>query len=166
MPVNVNFQSICIAVRDLDAATKRFKELFDAPMVKNEVHPEEHVKWVWFDLGGVFIELISPTSPESQVAKFLDRHGEGFFLLGLRVDDIEEARRKFKAAGLSVVYDQADESFPGGGKYNFVHPQSFFGTLIEFRQFNGVDDFAASLSRALMVPLSGKVESPGKPGSP
>ncbi len=162
MPVKVNFQSICIAVRDLDAATKRFQELFDAPVVKNEVHPEEHVKWVWIDLGGVFIELISPTSPESQVAKFLDRHGEGFFLLGLRVDDIEEARRKFKASALGVVYDQANDSFPGGGKYNFIHPKTFFGTMVEFRQFNGVDDFAASLSRPFMVPCSGEMESPAK----
>jgi methylmalonyl-CoA/ethylmalonyl-CoA epimerase len=155
MPVKANFQSICIAVRDLDAATKRFQELFDAPLVKSEVHPEEQVKWVWFDLGGVFVELISPTSPDSQVAKFLDRHGEGLFLLGLRVGDIEEARKKFKAADLRVVYPEANESFPGGGKYNFVHPSSFFGTLIEFRQFNGVDDFAASLSRPSMVPIAG-----------
>lgn len=166
MPVEVNFQSICIAVRDLDAAAKRFKELFDAPMVKNEVHPEEHVKWVWFDLGGVFIELISPTSPESQVAKFLDRHGEGFFLLGLRVNDIAEARRKFIAADLGVVYDEANDSFPGGGKYNFVHPKTFFGTLIEFREFNGIDDFAASLSRPLMVPCSGAVGSAGQSEQP
>ena len=151
MAVKGKIQSVCIAVRDLKAATEFVQNLFDAPLVKHEFHPEQHTEWTWFDFGGVFLELVACTSGTGEVSKFIEKKGEGLFLFGLEVDDMDEARDEFIKGGAKVVYQRADDSFPGGGFYNFVHPKSFFGTMIEFRQFNGKDDFTASLTRRIVV---------------
>ena len=78
----------------------------------------------------IILELIKPTSRNSKVQKFIGRKGEGLFLIGFQVNDIEQSMKVLKEKGVELVYDEP-RPFPGNRKHNFVHPKSMHGVMIE-----------------------------------
>ena len=79
------------------------------------------------------IELIEPTSPESTVAKFIAKRGEGIHHLCFHVDDIEEAIGQLVKGGFELI-DKIPRRGAENSKIAFIHPKSTGGVLIELKQ--------------------------------
>ncbi|HLX89522.1 MAG TPA: VOC family protein, partial [Acidimicrobiales bacterium] len=80
-----------------------------------------------------YIQLVSPTGPDSPVAKFLERRGEGLHHVGYRVADCAAALKSVRDAGGALI-DEAPRPGSRGTTVAFVHPKGAFGTLIELVQ--------------------------------
>ena len=76
---------------------------------------------------------MEPTSPDSAIAKFIEKNGEGIQHMAYRVDDIDEAIAKMKEMGLRMI-DEKPRYGAGGAKIAFCHPKSTGGVLIELCQ--------------------------------
>jgi len=96
----------------------------------------EAVRVVFLPVGGTRIELLEPTTPDSPIASFIAKRGEGIHHLCLRVDDIRATMAELKAKGVQLL---SDEPRPGahGALVCFVHPRSCGGVLIELSQMGG-----------------------------
>lgn len=126
---------IAIAVRDLEAAAAWYKDVFGAEVTHREVVESDGVEEALIRVAESYIQLLTPTNPDSPVGKFLESRGEGLHHVAYRVDDCAKALEAVKSAGFRVV----DET-PRPGSRNttvaFLHPKSGFGTLIELVQEN------------------------------
>lgn len=123
------FDHLGIAVRDLDAACQVYEAL-GIEAEGREVVAHEQVEVAMLPLAAGRIELLRPTSPDSAVARFLERRGEGLHHCALRVPDLAQAVERLKAAGLRLVREQIQIG-AGGHRYIFVHPSSAGGVLLE-----------------------------------
>jgi methylmalonyl-CoA/ethylmalonyl-CoA epimerase len=124
---------IGIAVRSLDAA-KIYEDLgFTIGHV--ETVETQRVKTAFLSVGDANLELLEPTSPDSPIAKFIEKRGEGIHHICLRVDDIEAHLTRLKAAGYRLINEAA---VPGahGCRVAFLHPSAGNGVLIELSEKN------------------------------
>jgi methylmalonyl-CoA/ethylmalonyl-CoA epimerase len=121
---------ISIAVRNLEEAVRRWEEMLGIH-VTNRYRDEEgeKINVAQFQLGETIIELMEPTSPDSEVQKFLDRRGEGIMVLSLRVDDVAQALRELREKGAPVIDNEPRRL--GQVQFGFVHPKGFNGVLLE-----------------------------------
>lgn len=126
---------IAIAVRDLEAAAAWYKEVFGAEVTHREVVESDGVEEALIKVAESYIQLLTPTRPDSPVGKFLESRGEGLHHVAYRVDDCAHALNAVKDAGFRTVDDK-----PRPGSRNttvaFLHPKSGFGTLIELVEEN------------------------------
>ncbi len=123
---------IGIAVADLRKA-KRAYEALGIPCTKEEEVPTERVRIAMFPVGEARIELLESTTPDSTIARFIARRGEGLHHICFAVEDIEKAMAKARAQGLRLV-DQVPRRGQGGSRVVFIHPASTSGVLIELRE--------------------------------
>jgi methylmalonyl-CoA/ethylmalonyl-CoA epimerase len=119
-----------IAVHDLDAAVTYYTRTYGATVAHRERIERDGVEEALIAVSDSFVQLLSPTRPDSPVARFLERHGEGIHHVGYRVDDCAEAVAAVRAAGGTLI---DEEPRPGsrGTTVAFVHPKGAFGTLVE-----------------------------------
>jgi methylmalonyl-CoA/ethylmalonyl-CoA epimerase len=124
-----------IAVPDLDAAVEFYSRAFGLTKVHEEVNEEQGVREVMLAVGdsGSCIQLLAPLSPESTIAKFLDRSGPGIQQVAYAVDDVQAAADALRAAGVRVLYDSPKRG-TAGSLVNFCHPKDCGGVLIELVQ--------------------------------
>jgi methylmalonyl-CoA/ethylmalonyl-CoA epimerase len=94
--------------------------------------PAEAVKVAYLPTATGEIELIQPTAPDSGVAKYLARKGEGLHHICLQVEDIEATTRQMTGQGMQVLGEVRTNK--RGDKYIFIHPKSAHGVLIELYQ--------------------------------
>lgn len=120
-----------IAVRNAEEAAKTFEEALGLKRIGSETVESQKVKTVFFDAGGVHIELLEPTTPDSPIAKFLDKNGEGIHHIAFRTDNIEAQLKQAADAGVRLINEKP---FPGaaGKLVAFLHPKSLHGILTEF----------------------------------
>ena len=130
---------ISIAVGDLEKSIAGFTVLTGRePELVKEV-PEQKVKVAIFagspgeEGSGGNIELVSPTSEDSPVGKFIAKRGEGLHHVCLYVDDLEKKLEELKQAGVRLI-DEKPKIGAEGDKIAFVHPQSVNGVLLELQQ--------------------------------
>ena len=90
---------ICIAVKDMAAAEDHFIRLFGAEKILNIVRDDTHYTGTYLKFGDSILTLACPTSPESHVARFIERRGEGLNHMGIEVTDREAAKAEFLAHG-------------------------------------------------------------------
>lgn len=121
---------VAIAVHDLDAAIEQYRRLYGAEPVHREVIADQMVQEALIPVGESLIQLIQPTSPESTVARFLERVGEGIHHVGFEVPDIEDALAHLRAEGARLI-DEAPRIGSRGARVAFVHPKGGLGTLVE-----------------------------------
>ena len=121
---------VAIAVRDLEAATAWYARALGATVVHRERVDSDGVEEALLAVAESFIQLLTPTTPTSPVARFLERHGEGLHHVAYRVDDCAAALAALKAAGARLV-DEVPRPGSRGTTVAFVHPSASFGTLIE-----------------------------------
>ena len=135
MPIK-RIDHIAIVVEKLETALAVYRDALGLPLVHVEDLPEESVKIGFLPTGDsqagkdtVYIELLEPTSPDSGVARYLAKHGEGLHHICLEVDDLEATLAELKAGGIRLL----DESpRPGAhGRIAFIHPKGAHGVLIE-----------------------------------
>ncbi|GAA4415282.1 methylmalonyl-CoA epimerase [Actinokineospora soli] len=124
-----------IAVPDLDAAISFYADNFGLVNAHEETNEEQGVREAMLrapgdDGTGTAIQLLAPLTPESTIAKFIDRSGPGLQQLAYRVTDVEAAAESLRAAGLRLLYDKAKRG-TAGSKVNFVHPKDAGGVLLE-----------------------------------
>ena len=124
---------IGLAVRDLKESKRLFESLFGVPPDHEETVPGQQVNTAMFSTGETRIELLEGTSPDSAIAKFIEKRGEGIHHISFMVKDIASELRRLREAGFRLV----DET-PRPGADNclvaFLHPQSTNGVLIELSQ--------------------------------
>jgi methylmalonyl-CoA epimerase len=128
------FYGVNIAVKDLEAAVKKYGGFLGVPPVYTK--PEDFafpgLTGASFHLGTVSINLIASSNPETSIYKFVESRGEGVFLLSLKVDNLEQDMKDFTEKGVKFVSDKPLTY--SGGKVNFGHPKSLHGVQIEFIQ--------------------------------
>ncbi len=126
-------EHIGIAVKDLEASNAVFSALFGKAHYKTEEVLSEGVKTSFFDVGPNKIELLEATNPESPIAKFIAKKGEGIHHIAFAVDHIETEISRLKKEGFTVLNE-----VPKLGADNklvaFLHPKSTNGVLIELCQ--------------------------------
>ena len=121
---------VAIAVNDLDAAIAWYEDVFGATVVHREVVESDGVSEAMIKVADSYIQLLTPTRPDSPVGKYLEKKGEGLHHVGYRVDDCAAALESVKASGGRVI-DEAPRPGSRGTMVAFVHPKASFGTLIE-----------------------------------
>jgi methylmalonyl-CoA/ethylmalonyl-CoA epimerase len=124
---------VAIAVRDLEAAISYYSDTFGATVIHRERIDTDGVEEALIKVADSYIQLLTPTSEDSPVAKYLERKGEGIHHVGYRVADCGTALQAVKDAGGQVI-DQAPRPGSRGTTVAFVHPKAAFGTLIELVQ--------------------------------
>lgn len=120
-----------IAVRSLDEAIARWSRSLGFRHLDTITLDSMGLRIAFLEAGGTEIELLEPVRPDSPVAKFLEKRGEGIHHLSFHVRDIEEALARAAAAGLELI-DRTPRAGSHGTKIAFVHPKSLGGVLIEF----------------------------------
>jgi methylmalonyl-CoA/ethylmalonyl-CoA epimerase len=128
MKVN-KIDHICIAVKDLDAARKIWEPILGKPEPDDPyVDEPEKIRVARYWLGEVGFELMESTTPDGEVAKFVERHGEGVMIISLNVDNTRGAMDELKGKGYPFI---------GGARpfrdceFAFVHPKAVNGVLLE-----------------------------------
>jgi methylmalonyl-CoA/ethylmalonyl-CoA epimerase len=126
-----------VAVPDLDAALKFYADAFGLRVVHEETNPEQGVREAMLAVGpddaGPRLQLLAPATPDSAIAKFLDRSGPGLQQLAYTVADVEATSAALRARGLRLLYDTARRG-TAGSLINFVHPKDAGGVLVELVQ--------------------------------
>jgi methylmalonyl-CoA/ethylmalonyl-CoA epimerase len=122
---------IGIAVRSLDDASV-WAALGMKPEHVEEV-PTQKVKTAFLRAGDANLELLEPTSPDSPIAKFIEKRGEGVHHICLRVDDIDSRLAELKAMGYRLI-NEAPVPGAHGCRVAFLHPEAGHGVLIELSE--------------------------------
>jgi methylmalonyl-CoA/ethylmalonyl-CoA epimerase len=121
-----------VAVPDLDAAVTFYSETYGMHLLHEEVNEEQGVREAMMAVGdsGSCIQLLAPLSPESTIAKFLDRSGPGIQQLAYRVSDIDAVSATLRERGLRLLYDSPKRG-TSDSRVNFIHPKDAGGILVE-----------------------------------
>lgn len=134
MDINMKkIEHIGIAVKDLEASNQVFAALLGKPHYKIEAVESEGVRTSFFETGPNKIELLEAISPNSPIAKFIERKGEGIHHIAFAVDDLEAEIERLVSQGFTIL-----NTTPKKGADNklvaFLHPKSTNGVLIELCQ--------------------------------
>jgi methylmalonyl-CoA/ethylmalonyl-CoA epimerase len=122
---------IGIAVKSLDAA--RIYTDLGLTIEHVETVETQRVRTAFLSVGDSNLELLEPTSPDSPIAKFIEKRGEGIHHICLRVDDIEAHLERLKAAGYRLI-NEAPVPGAHGCRVAFLHPSAGNGVLIELSE--------------------------------
>jgi methylmalonyl-CoA/ethylmalonyl-CoA epimerase len=126
-------EHIGIAVKDLSASNKLFQDILGVAPYKEELVQSENVLTSFFQVGESKIELLQATSPDSAIAKFLEKNKEGMHHIAFDVEDIFSEIERLKGLGYVMIHDEpkagADDKLIA-----FIHPKSSNGVLIELCQ--------------------------------
>lgn len=128
-----HIEHIGIAVKDLNASISLYEQLLNTPCYKQEEVEREGVITAFFQTGPNKIELLAPTRPDSPIAKFLEKKGEGTHHIAFAVADIRAEMKRLQALGFELL---SEEPKPGADNklICFLHPKTTGGVLIELCQ--------------------------------
>ena len=121
-----------VAVADLDEAIAFYERAYGMTMLHEETNEEQGVREAMMGVGasGSCIQLLAPLSPESTIAKFLDRSGPGIQQIAYRVEDIDAVCATLRERGLRLLYDDPKRG-TSNSRVNFIHPKDAGGILVE-----------------------------------
>lgn len=126
---------IAIAVPNLDAAAKKYREQLGAIVGAPQALPEHGVTVVFVDTGNTKVELLEPFGAGSTIAGFLEKNPSGgMHHICFEVASIAEAVTKLQAQGARVLGDGTPKIGAHGNPVVFLHPKDFDGTLIELEE--------------------------------
>lgn len=123
---------VAIIVRDIEQALIFYRDTLGITPGEIKEVPSEQVRIAFLPLGGPegsVIELIEPTTPDSSLAKFIDKRGEGLHHICLEVEDIETALAEMQEKGAPVLDKQP--RIAAEGRAIFLHPKGTNGVLLE-----------------------------------
>lgn len=126
-------EHIGIAVKNLAESNELFAKLFGEPAYKEEEVVSEGVRTSFFRNGPNKIELLEATNPESPIAKFIEKKGEGIHHIAFDVADIVAEVERLKGEGF-VVLNEVPKKGADNKLVVFLHPKSTNGVLIELCQ--------------------------------
>jgi methylmalonyl-CoA epimerase len=125
-----NIDHIGIAVSNLQESLSFWETSLGIELHGIEEVAEQNVRTAFLPVGDTEIELLEPTSADSSVARFIEKHGEGLHHIAIRVDDIEAALAEMKAKGIQLI-DETPRIGASGARIAFVHPKATHGVLLE-----------------------------------
>ena len=123
-------EHIGIAVKNLDQANALFAQLLGKPHYKIEEVASEGVKTSFFQVGGVKIELLEASRPDSPIAKFIEKKGEGIHHLAFEVKDIASRIAEYADKGFTPLSPEP-KTGADNKKICFLHPKTTGGVLVE-----------------------------------
>jgi methylmalonyl-CoA/ethylmalonyl-CoA epimerase len=132
----LNIDHVAIAVNDLDAAIAGYKSRYGVEPLYREVVEDQGVEEAMLPVGGSFVQLLQPVSPDSPVGKFISKNGEGLHHVAYAVTNIEVALSHLGELGARLV-DEVPRRGGRGTKIAFVHPADLGGTLVELVELPG-----------------------------
>ena len=121
-----------VAVRDLDEAIAFYRDTYGMTVLHEETNEEQGVREAMMAVGdsGSCIQLLAPLTPESTIAKFLDRSGPGIQQMAYRVADLDAVSTVLRERGLRLLYDEPRRG-TSDSRVNFIHPKDAGGVLVE-----------------------------------
>src|SRR5450631_4057028 len=121
-----------VAVREMDAAIAFYRDTYGMTLLHEEVNEEQGVREAMMGVGssGSCIQLLAPLSPESTIAKFLDRSGPGIQQIAYRVADLDTVSATLRQRGMRLLFD-APRRGTAESRVNFIHPKDAGGVLVE-----------------------------------
>jgi methylmalonyl-CoA/ethylmalonyl-CoA epimerase len=123
-------EHIGIAVKNLEDSNSLFSALLGKEHYKIESVESEGVRTSFFEVSGVKIELLEATSPDSPIARFIEKKGEGLHHLAFEVKNIQEKIKDYQSKGFTLINDMPKDG-ADNKKICFLHPKSTNGVLIE-----------------------------------
>jgi len=121
---------IAIAVPDLDAAIARWESVTGGKIVHRETVRSQKVEVAMIRIGDLRIELVMPTSPDSPVAKYIDRRGPGIHHIALAASSTCDELARLQETEVPLI-DTTARPGAHGSRVGFVHPRALEGVLIE-----------------------------------
>ena len=131
----LKIEHIGIAVKDLNNSNELFKKLFGQAHYKTEEVQSEGVNTSFFQIGENKIELLVATNPDSPIAKFIEKKGEGIHHIAFDVADIRSEMKRMEGEGF-VLLNQEPKPGADNKLVCFLHPKGTNGVLIELCQEN------------------------------
>lgn len=132
----LNIDHTAIAVRDLDATLAGYADRYGVEPLYREVVEAQGVEEAMIPIGGSFLQILQPLSPDTPVGRFLDREGEGLHHVAFAVVDIDAALEHLAGIGTPLV-DRHPRLGGRGARIAFVHPKDLAGTLVELVELHG-----------------------------
>lgn len=126
----LNLDHVAIATEDLDAAIAGYRERYQVEPLYRETVESQGVEEAMIPVGGSFVQLLRPLSPETPVGRFLSKNGEGLHHIAYAVVSIDDALEHLAAGGARLI-DTEPRVGGRGARIAFVHPADLTGTLIE-----------------------------------
>lgn len=130
--MSTKLNHIAIVVEDIEQALAVYRDAIGLHLENVTAEPAEAVRVAYLPTPTGEIELIQPTTPDSGVAKYLAKKGEGLHHICLEVNDIEATTRRLAEQGMEVLGEIRTNQ--RGDRYIFIHPKSAHGVLIELYQ--------------------------------
>lgn len=128
--VLLGLDHVGLAVNDLGASLESWDSL-GLKSAHQERNDEQGIDEAMLALpNDVFVQLIAPLGPNTTIAKFLEKNGEGLQQIAFRVSSIDEAMTRVSAAGLRLIYPEP-RSGTRNSRINFIHPKDAGGVLVE-----------------------------------
>ncbi|HNZ67539.1 MAG: methylmalonyl-CoA epimerase [Planctomycetes bacterium] len=124
---------IGIAVKSLDDTIPLYRDILGLKLEHIEEIEDQKVKVAMFSVGEVHIELLEPTSPDSNIAKYLEKKGPGIHHIAFQTDDIENNIQKIQDNNLQMI-DKEPRCGANNTKIAFIHPKSTHSVLMELCQ--------------------------------
>ncbi len=121
-----------IAVRSIDEALRFYQEQLGLTVTLRETVEQEKVHAAMLPVGDSRIELLEASQPESVIARFIEKRGEGLHHVAFKVADLDGAVARLKASGARLLNEP--RAGAGGHRYVFIHPASTGGVLLELIQ--------------------------------
>lgn len=126
-------EHVAIAVKDLQAVTRVFREQLGLSLEYEEDFPQYQTRIAMFPVGETYLELLQATGEASDTARWIAEKGEGLYHICLEVEDIEAALAELRARGVGLL-DERPRPGHGGSQIAFLDPRSTGNVLIEIAQ--------------------------------
>ncbi|HJO38856.1 MAG: methylmalonyl-CoA epimerase [Vicinamibacterales bacterium] len=131
--MKVSLDHVGIAVQDLEAALRFFRDALGLEVSAPESVATQRVRVTEAEAGGPTLEFLEATDSTSPVGRFLDQRGPGLHHITLAVDDLTGTLEHLRAHGVTLI-DEQPRLGVGGSRIAFVHPASAHGVLVELKQ--------------------------------
>lgn len=125
-----HIEHIGIAVKSLETSIPYYEKVLGLKCYNIEEVVDQKVRTAFFKVGDAKLELLEPTSPESTIAKFIEKKGEGVHHIAFATDSVADALAHCEAEGVQLI-DKAPRCGAEGLNIAFLHPKSTIGVLTE-----------------------------------
>jgi methylmalonyl-CoA/ethylmalonyl-CoA epimerase len=121
-----------VVVRDIEASLRFYRDTLGLPVYKRQRLIEQGVEAILLTLGDSEIELLEPVVPDTGIARYLEKRGEGLHHVCFQVDDVDRDLASLKERQVEVIDQQTRIGI--AGRICFLHPSALDGTLVELCQ--------------------------------
>ena len=129
----MKLEHIGIAVKNIESANQIFADLFGQDAYKQEDVASEGVSTSFFQVGESKVELLEASAPDSAIAKFIEKRGEGIHHLAFEVEDIDSEIARLSGLGYRLI-NETPKDGADNKRIAFLHPKSTNGVLVELCQ--------------------------------